>query len=287
MPVIGKVTDMSSQESEPDAQSSPRSQGAGGGPGAGRMYDYYLGGDSHSAADEESARNAIASFSDLQAMARENRAFLLRAVRHLAEDAGVDQFLDLGAGPLGAQNVHEVVQAAAPGAHVVYADHDEDLVARAQDTLGGAQDGRTAYIQADLRDPERLLAHPKVLELIDFDRPIALLLAAVLHFFPDEYEPGPIVRTLVDALPAGSHVVASHVSPEADPEGMARLVEAYRAAGMPGQARTAEELAHLVFDDLDLIHPGLVPVSHWWPEGSDPRPGPATPSLYGGVGRKD
>jgi hypothetical protein len=185
------------------------------------------------------------------------------------------------------ENMHEVAQAAAPEAHVVYVDHDEDIVARAQDTLGGAQDGRTAYIQADLREPERLLAHPKVLALIDFDRPVALLLVAVLHFFPDEYEPGAIVRTLVDALPTGSHVVASHVSPEYDPVGVARLVEAYRVAGVPGQARTAEELAHLVFDDLDLVHPGLVPVSHWWPEGSDPHPGPATLSLYGGVGRKD
>jgi hypothetical protein len=99
-----------------------------------------------------------------------------------------------------------------------------DLVARAQDTLGGAQGGRTAYIQADLREPERILTHPKVRELLDFDRPIALLLVAVLHFFPDEDEPGPMVRTLVDALPAGSHVVASHVSPEDDPEGVARLV---------------------------------------------------------------
>jgi trans-aconitate methyltransferase len=250
------------------------------------MYDYYLGGNSHSAADEESARDAIQSYAAVQAMAQENRAFLLRAVRHLAEDAGVDQFLDLGAGPLGALNVHEVAQAAVPGAHVVYVDHDEDIVARAQETLGGAQDGRTAYIQADLREPERLLAHPKVRELIDFDRPIALLLVAVLHFFLDEYEPASIVRTLVNALPAGSHVVASHVTPENDPEGVARLVEAYRAAGVPGQARTAEELAHLVFDDLDLIHPGVVAVSHWWPEGSDPRPGPAAVSLYGGVGRK-
>jgi SAM-dependent methyltransferase len=256
------------------------------GPASGRMYDYYLGGTSHSAADQESAQSAIQSFSTLQIAARENRAFLLRAVRALAAEAGIRQFLDLGAGPLGADSVHETVRSVAPGARVVYVDYDQEIVARGQTTLGGAPDGRTAYLHADLRAPEELLAHPAVRDLIDFTEPVALLLVAVLHFFPDEYEPRPIVRTLVDALPPGSHVVASHVTPEHDPEGMDRLVAAYRAAGVPGQARTAEELTRLVFDGLELLPPGVVPAPEWRPEGSAPRPSPAEVSLYGGVGRK-
>jgi hypothetical protein len=117
-------------------------------------------------------------------------------------------------------------------------------------------------------------------------RPIALILVAVLHFFPDEYEPHPIVRTLVDALPPGSHLVASHVTPEHDPDGMERLVQSYRAAGVPGQARTAKDFAHLAFGGLELVDPGVVLAPEWRPEGNGPRPAAAEVSLYGGIGRK-
>jgi hypothetical protein len=168
-------------------------------PHAARMYDYYLGGKDHFEADRVTAEKALTSWSAVRTGVRENRAFLGRAVRYLAEEAGIRQFLDIGTGLPSANNVHEVAQEVAPDSRVVYVDNDPIVLSHAKALLTGTPQGRTAFIEADLREPEKILTHPTTREVLDFDRPLALLLVAVLHFIPDREDPKTIVRTLVDA----------------------------------------------------------------------------------------
>src|SRR4051794_40518830 len=167
-------------------------------PHAARMYDFYLGGKDHFAADRVTAEKAMASWRSVRTAVRENRAFLGRAVRFLAEEAGIRQFLDIGTGLPSANNVHEVAQAVVPDTRVVYVDNDPIVLAHAKALLTGRAEGRTAFIEADLREPEKILAHPTAREVLDFDRPMALMLVAILHFLPDDEDPAGIVRTLVD-----------------------------------------------------------------------------------------
>jgi S-adenosyl methyltransferase len=202
-------------------------------PHAARMYDYFLGGKDHFEADRVTAEKALQSWSAVRTGVRENRAFLGRAVRYLVEEAGIRQFLDIGTGLPSANNVHEVAQSVAPESRVVYVDNDPIVLAHAKALLTGTPQGRTAYIHADLREPEKILAHPTTRDVLDFDRPLALLLVAVLHFIPDHENPARIVRTLIDALPSGSYVVSSHVTPEHDPTSVHGLEESYCAAGVP------------------------------------------------------
>jgi hypothetical protein len=239
------------------------------------MYDYYLGGKNHFAADRETAEKGLAGWPAGRIAARENRAFLGRAVRFLAAEAGIRQFLDIGTGLPTTNNVHEVAQAVAPSARVVYADNDPLVLAHARALLTSSPEGRTAYIHADLRDPESILADPSVREVLDFGRPVALMLVAVLHFVPDEFEPARVMATLIDALPSGSYLIASHITGEHDPEGPATGARAYRAAGLPAQLRDSDEFAQLAFSGLDLVAPGVVLVSEWRPEDDGPRPTPA------------
>jgi hypothetical protein len=255
-------------------------------PHTARMYDYYLGGKNHFAADRELAEKVLASMPSARTAARENRAFMGRAVRFLAEQAGIRQFLDIGTGLPTTNSVHEVAQAVAPAARVVYADNDPLVLAHARALLTSSPEGRTAYIQADLRDPEAILSSPVVREVLDFGQPVALLLVAVLHFIPDEARPAEIVATLVGALPSGSYLVASHGTTEHDPVGPAAGQAAYRASGVTGRARDSDEFARLAFSGLDLVPPGVVLVSEWRPESPGPRPSPAEVSVYGGVARK-
>jgi hypothetical protein len=255
-------------------------------PHAARMYDYFLGGKDHFESDRVTAEKALESWRAVRTGVRENRSFLGRAVRYLVQEAGIRQFLDIGTGLPSANNVHEVAQSVAPEARVVYVDNDPIVLAHAKALLTGTPEGRTAFIQADLRDPEKILAHPTTREVLDFDRPMALLLVAVLHFIPDSENPATIVRTLVDALPSGSYVVSSHVTPEHDPESVHGLEESYCTAGVPAQARPMEDFVQLVFDGLELVDPGVEVVSEWRPENTGPRPTAVEVSNYGGVARK-
>jgi len=249
------------------------------------MYDYYLGGKNHFAADRETAEKGLAGWPAGRIAARENRAFLGRAVRFLVAEAGIRQFLDIGTGLPTTNNVHEVAQAIEPSCRVVYADNDPLVLAHARALLTSSAEGRTAYINADLRDPQSILFDPAVREVLDFSQPIALMLVAVLHFVPDEFGPTEIMSTLIDALPSGSYLVASHITGEHDPDGPATGARAYRAAGLPAQLRDADQFAQLVFPGLDIVPPGVVLVSEWRPQGSGPRPTPAEVSWYGGVAR--
>ena len=250
-----------------------------------RMYDYYLGGKNHFAADRETAEKGLAGWKAGRLAARENRAFLGRAVRFLATEAGIRQFLDIGTGLPTTNNVHEVAQAVVPSARVVYADNDPLVLAHARALLTSSPEGRTAYIHADLRDPQSILSNPSVQEVLDFGRPIALMLVAVLHFVPDEYKPAQVLAELIGALPSGSYLVASHITGEHDPVGPATGARAYRAAGLPAQLRDSDQFAQLAFSGLDLVPPGVVLVSEWRPEADGPHPSAAEVSWYGGVAR--
>jgi hypothetical protein len=252
-----------------------------------RMYDYYLGGKNHFAADRETADKMIATAPSTRTGARENRGFLARAVRYLAGEAGIRQFLDIGTGLPTTGNVHEVAQAAAPSSRVVYVDNDPLVLAHARALLTSSPEGRTVYIQADLRNPRAILDDPVTKEVLDFSRPTALVLAAVLHFMPDEFQPAAAIATLLDALPPGSYLVASHATGEHVAEATRTGgTRAYRDSGVAWQPRDSDVFAKLAFSGLDLVPPGVVLVSEWRPDSDGPRPAPAEVNCYGGVARK-
>jgi O-methyltransferase involved in polyketide biosynthesis len=251
-----------------------------------RMYDYLLGGKDHFAADRETAEKAIQAIPTGRTAARENRAFLGRAVRYLAAEAGIRQFLDIGTGLPSVGNVHEVAQAAAPQCRVVYVDNDPIVLAHARALLTGTPPGRTAYVEADLREPEKILTHQATRQTLDFGQPLALMLVGILHFVPDEADPAKIMATLLDALPPGSYLAASHGALEYNPEGAAAWTRTYQDSGVPFQLRTADEFADLAFRGLEMAEPGLVVVSEWRPDNDDPRPLPSEVGINGAVARK-
>jgi len=255
-------------------------------PHSARIYDYMLGGTNNFAADRETAGKVLAAMPAGRIGPRENRGFLGRAVRYLAGEAGISQFLDIGAGLPATGAVHEVAQAVAPSARVVYADNDPLVLVHAQALLSGAPEGRTAYLHADLREPEAILSSPVTRDVLDFNQPIALILVGILHFVPDEDKPAELIATLLDALPPGSYLVASHITSEHNPAAVSAAVQATRGAGLAMQARDSGEFARLAFFGLDLVPPGVVLVSEWRTPGAGPRPTPAEVGCYGGVARK-
>jgi SAM-dependent methyltransferase len=255
-------------------------------PHSARVYDFFLGGKDNFAADRETAELTLRNLPSARAAARENRRFLGRAVAYLAGEAGIRQFLDIGTGLPSADNTHEVAQRIAPDSRIVYADNDPLVLAHARALLTSSPAGRTAYIEADLRDPGTIIASAAVRETLDLSQPVALMLVSVLHFIPDSGDPAGIVAALLDALPPGSYLVASHISPEHDPAGIHALERAYRDGGVTVRARTAEELGRLAFRGLELVDPGVVLVSDWRPDAAGPPYRPADVNGYGGVGRK-
>jgi S-adenosyl methyltransferase len=251
-----------------------------------RMYDYYIGGKNHFAADRAVADAALTHWPSGRIGLRENRRFLGRAVRYLAGEAGVRQFLDIGSGLPTTANVHEIAQAVDPSCRVLYVDNDPMVLVHARALLTSAPEGRTAYIQADLKSPLDILSSPSVRSVIDFDQPVALMLVAVLHFLGEEDKPETVLKTLLDALPSGSYLAASHLTLEHDPEGVGGGQRVYREAGLSMNARDADEFASLTFSGLELVPPGVVLVTEWRPESKAPRPTAAEVSCYGGVARK-
>jgi hypothetical protein len=235
-----------------------------------RVYDYWLGGSHNFRADQDAARALIALEPNVRAIMRANRAFLGRAVRFLAAEAGISQFLDIGSGIPTEQNVHEVAQDTAPGTRVVYADNDEVAVAHSKLILAGNPD--VTVIQADLRDTAKILADPATQRLIDFTQPVAVLLAAVLHFIPDSDDPAKIISTLRAAMAPGSYLAISHACLDTDPGFAATRESAYtsRVAGQLSM-RTSEEIAGL-FEGFTIIDPGVVWLPLWRPGPGDDVP---------------
>lgn len=244
-----------------------------------RVYDYWLGGKDHFTADREAAEQVIAANPTVLHGVRANRAFLGRAVRYLSAEAGVRQFLDLGAGLPTAQNIHQVAQDIAPEARVVYVDNDPMVLAHARALLSSTREGATAYVSADIRDTEKVLA--KAAETLDFGKPVAVMALMVLQYIPDQDDPWGIVRRLMQEVPAGSYLTVSDTVSDIDTarvsEATARLNER-----MPTQLnlRTRPEWERF-FDNLELVEPGIVPLPEWRGPGSE-HPIP----CYAGMGRK-
>ena len=258
-------------------------------PNPARIYDYFLGGKDNFPADREVAEQVVAIAPVARDIVEDNRAFLRRAVRLLAGEAGIRQFIDLGSGLPTQGNVHEIAQAVAPDARVVYVDNDAMVVTHSRALLAG---DNTAAIEADLRDPDSVMQHPEVRELVDFDQPVALLLLAILHFVPDDQDPFGIVARFRDALPAGSYLAVSHGTrdiperPDMSPEAMAEMgtkVERLYQLTTASLVTRSRAQVERFFDGFDLLDPGLVEIQRWRPDESDSLlPG----GFYGGVGRK-
>ncbi|MFB7788619.1 SAM-dependent methyltransferase [Streptomyces vinaceus] len=260
-------------------------------PSVSRIYDYYLGGSHNFEVDRQAARRAMEFLPGLPKIMQANRAFMRRAVRY-AVAQGVTQFLDIGSGIPTFGNVHEIAQAASPEARVVYVDHDPVAVAHSRAVLAG--DERTDIVAADLRKPQDILAAPEVTQLLDLERPVALLLVAVLHFLEDSDDPYAAVAELRDALAPGSLLVLTHASYEGIPlsqEVASGTVGVYRDIRNPLVMRSGEQIGRF-FDGFELVEPGVVSMPLWQPEGTeDPEDGEAPEDPYafsgfGGVGRK-
>ncbi|MGI5239039.1 SAM-dependent methyltransferase [Dactylosporangium sp. CA-139066] len=253
-----------------------------------RRYNYWLGGKDNFAADRESGDAIAKVYPAIRTTALENRAFLQRAVRFLTGEAGVRQFLDIGTGIPTANNTHEVAQSIDPRSRIVYVDNDPIVLTHARALLTSTPEGATAYIDADLRDPASILGHESLRETLDVQRPIALMLIAIVHFLFDEHRPYETVGRLIDALPPGSYVVMTHGTTDFLPKELREYGEAEVRAGrlkLDAVGRTRDEIARF-FDGLEIVEPGVVPIVEWRPEvPEEDRPPLADAALYGVVAR--
>jgi S-adenosyl methyltransferase len=247
-----------------------------------RVHDYWLGGKDNYAADRAAGDAVIAAYPGIVKSVRANRAFLARAVHFLAAEARIRQFLDIGTGIPAANNTHEVAQAAARDCRVVYVDYDPVVLAHARALLTGSAAGATDYIDADLREPGTILA--QAARTLDFSRPVAVMLIAVMHLIVDRDGPYEIVSRLMDAVPAGSYLALSQVASDIEAEQMAEAAKRYnRLAHETQRHRSHAEVARF-FDGLELVEPGLVPVQEWRPRSEVEARTRST--MWGGVGRK-
>jgi hypothetical protein len=251
-----------------------------------RRYNYWLGGKDNFAADRASGDELQKHFPKVRLGALANRALLQRAARFLAAEAGIRQFLDIGTGLPTADNTHEVAQRVAPEARIVYVDNDPLVMVHARALLNSSPAGRTAYIEADLNHPADILGHPALRETLDLDRPVGLMLIAVLHFIHGDGAAQPIVRELLDALPSGSYLVATHATSDfGTPEQQALYQQLIAQGKSDVWTRSKEEFTAL-FDGLELVEPGVVPASEWRPEPGAEIPARSDINVWTAVGRK-
>lgn len=248
-----------------------------------RVYDYWLGGKDNFAADRALGDAMIAAIPSLPEMAKANRAFLARAVRHLVTEAGVRQFLDIGTGVPTAGNVHEVAQAIAPECRVLYVDHDPIVLAHARALMTSTPEGSTEFIMADLREPEAILSAPEFAKTLDFQQPVALMLVAILMYFHDHEGVHYWISALVDALPSGSYVAITHPTADFDPAAVEGAVAAATQAGITLVPRSKAEVERF-FDGLEVVEPGVVPVMAWHPDDVVDDPNAAW--YWAGIARK-
>ena len=247
-----------------------------------RVYDYWLGGKDNFAVDRAAAEQAIRAFPGVALSARANRAFLARAVRFLAGEAGIRQFLDIGTGIPTGDNTHEVAQSAAPRARVVYVDNDPFVLSHARALLASRPEGSIEYIEADLRDPQKILDAAS--RLLDFERPVAVMLMTIMQHIDDEDQPAEIVSALMAAMPPGSYLALSHPAKDIEARPMTEMagrLNAIMAASIT--LRTRAEVAALL-DGLELVPPGLVQGSRWRPTSESGASAPA--AFWAAVARK-
>ena len=252
-----------------------------------RRYDYWLGGKDNFAADRESGDAMVAVAPSIRIAAVENRRFLRRAVDYLAREAGIRQFLDIGTGIPTANNTHQVAQCIAPEARIVYVDNDPIVLTHARALLTSTPEGATAYLEADLREPDAILDSPELRATIDLGRPVALMLVAILHFIKDEDDPYGVVDRLVAALPPGSYVTITHGTADyLSAEKVSAVAKAEGRSPSPVRLRSERDVARLV-EGLELVPPGIVSVSEWHADDEEqPRPTAEEVSVYGVIGRK-
>jgi hypothetical protein len=247
-----------------------------------RVYDFWLGGKDNFAADRAAGQQAIQAYPDIVYSVRANRAFLARTVRYLAGEAGIRQFLDIGTGIPTANNTHEVAQDVAPGSSVVYVDNDPVVLTHARALLVSGQHGHTSYIDADLRDTKPILA--EAAQTLDFSRPVAIMLMAILQHIDEAEDPYAIVDSLLAAVPPGSYLAISHPAADIETEAMAQMAERLnKLMAEKVTFRTRPQVARF-FDGLELAEPGMVRVQEWRPASEIEAKSPA--ALWGGVGRK-
>jgi hypothetical protein len=246
-----------------------------------RIYDYWLGGKDNFAADRKAAEEAFAAYPGVVSGARANRQFLARAVRHLAADAGIRQFLDIGTGIPTANNTHEVAQAVAPESHVVYVDYDPVVLIHARTLLASKDEGLVDYLDCDLRHTDTILEQAS--RTLDFSRPVGINLIAILHAIGDADDPYRIVAKLMDAVPPGSYLALSHVASDIDPEQIAEATA--RLNQRSHQHFTLRDHAQVLrfFKGLELLDPGVVRVEEWRASELETR---YRSAVWGGVGRK-
>jgi hypothetical protein len=250
-----------------------------------RVYDYWLGGKDNFPADRALAEHIMEAIPTMRTMAAANRAFLSRAVRYLAEEAGIRQFLDIGTGIPTSPNVHEVAQAVAPDARVVYVDNDPIVLAHARALLTSQEAGETSFIGADLRQPKSILDHPTLTSTLDLSQPVAVMLVAVLMYFRDSDNPNPfeMVATLLEAMPSGSYLVITQPTADFNAEAMGGAVAAAEQSGVTLVPRSQAETEEF-FTGLDVVDPGVTPVLSWRPE--EPPADPKSAYYWAGIARK-
>ncbi len=247
-----------------------------------RVYDYWLGGTDNFAADRVMGERTLQAYPNLVYSVRANRAFLARAVRFLAGEAGIRQFLDIGTGIPTANNTHEVAQRIAPSSRIVYVDNDPVVLSHARALLKTTREGACAYIDADLRDPEAILA--TAADTLDFSQPVAVMLIAVMHFIGDDAQASAIMQRLMAACVPGSYAALSHAASDIDAAQMAEMVR--RLNESTAEKTTLRDRAAVtrLFDRLELVEPGVIRAAEWRPDTDLEAASPA--ALWGGVARK-
>ncbi|MGF7235848.1 MAG: SAM-dependent methyltransferase [Frankia sp.] len=249
-----------------------------------RIYDYILGGKDNFPADRAAAEDALTAFPPLGGAMRANRATLHRAVRYLAAEEGVRQFLDIGTGIPTSPNVHEIAQSIDPTARIVYTDNDPIVSVHARALLTGSPTGATAYFDADLREPDLIVE--KAATVLDLSQPVALLAFGILMFVPNHTEPFKLISQLMAPLASGSQLALTHPSAELHTPGVAAGVAAsYARSGISFQFRTKDEIGRF-FEDLDLVEPGIVPMAEWHPDSEPNLEAAGVAWAYAAVGRK-
>lgn len=253
-------------------------------PHSARVWNYLLGGKDNYLADQQVGEAILTTFPDFAAVARQQRVFLTRSVRYLTEEAGVRQFLDVGTGLPTADNTHEVAQRHAPDSRIVYVDHDPLVLVHAEALLTSTPEGACAYVEADIRDPRRILE--EATKTLDFGKPIGLMLLGIMGQLPDEDDPWSLVRTLVEALPSGSYLALSDGTDTS--EALNTAIAGYNSRSVHSyHLRSRERIADF-FTGLELVEPGVVWSAEWRPDLSEPSQGQPEAAAHSasGVARK-
>jgi S-adenosyl methyltransferase len=248
-----------------------------------RVYDYWLGGKDNFAVDRAAAEEAIKAYPSIVLSARANRAFLARAVRFLAAEAGIRQFLDIGTGLPTAGSTHEVAQSVDPASRVVYVDNDPIVLSHARALLASHPAGATEYLDADLRDPQQIA--DTAARVLDFGQPVAVMLMTVLQHLDDEDHPHKIVAALMSAMPAGSYLAISHPASDIDAEQMAAMAEVLNPLMSDRVTFRSRAAVARFFSGLEMAEPGMVQASQWRPSSEFEAASPA--ALWAGVARKN